>query len=162
MLVGHFVIAIIGKKGNHVLPCTSRFVVHVGYNLCNHPVSLAHTLHRQASYADIHLVAIVIRALSVIEITHVILKHIRLNGIDRVRRLIAEQVILLRAPGESNKTVIVPGIAHKQQIFRGIVGCCGTVVQHFHQTAVCRNIGSTRRELIIYLLCRYYLNGNPV
>ena len=83
-------------------------------------------------------------------------------GIDRVQRLVAQKIVVLRRRRDSNEPVVIPAITEQQKIFGSFGRGRSTVIKHLHKPAVCRNIGSSRRELVINLLCSDHLYRNAI
>ena len=158
MLVWHALIAIIGKEKNPVLPITGRLVLHVCYKFVHNRIGRRNRLRGDAANSQVDLVTQMIAALIVIKIPHIILKNIGLYGIDRIERLITEQIILLLAAGEGEQTVVVPAVAKQKKVFWSILPGSGTVIEHLHKAAISSDIGCSRRELVIHLLCCNNLN----
>ena len=89
MLVGHTVVTVVTKEQNPVLPSAGSPVPHICHGLVDHRIGIGNGTCRDASDTQIHLVTQMVAALAVVKESHIILKHIGLDCIDRIERLIA-------------------------------------------------------------------------
>ena len=144
MLVGYHHVTVIGKQGDHILPCTDIPIQHIRYCLVDNRIGLNHILHRETAYSDINLVALVARTLAVIKEAHIVLKHIGVYRIHGVLGLIAKEIVALLATRECDETVIKPRITKEKQIFGSLGRCRRAVIKHLHKATVGSHIGSAR------------------
>ena len=84
-----------------------------------------------------------VRALTVVKETHIILEHIRIYSIHGVIGLVAEKIVALLATRECDETVVEPRITEEKQVFGSIGRRSRTVIEHLHKATVGCHIGSS-------------------
>ena len=161
--------AVIAHEHQRVLPGSGILIVHVVDGLVHHYPGLfggrhGHSANRQIRFAVGIFTIGGGQLLTVVEQRVEIVRHIALDGIERVLAFVTQQMIRgALLPSVARQHAVVPQpVAHQQQITGLLPHGRSTVVEHFQIAFVGRSIGRAARKLIIQLVGSYDFDAQTI